>query len=246
MAKKQKKFRTSLLFRLIKLILRIFKRKPTIYNENDEPFLAPAILLPNHSGAAGPMDISLFFPFSFIPWGAHEMDGNYRSRWKYAYHVFYRQKMKYSKFKSFFLASLLSIINRHLYRNMRLIGTYQDIRTTKTLRESLKRIEEGERILIFPEESSAGYDAEIEKFNVGFVLLADYLLKTREIDIPLYPIYYSKKDRIISIGKKIMYKSLKDQNLSKEAIADLLRERVNEQYHKIKSGAVTTHIEVIK
>lgn len=155
--KKNKKFRQNWFFHVIKFILNIFKRKPLIVNESGLPLDHAAIIVANHSGAAGPMDISLFFPYPFIPWGAHQMKEGYRSRWNYAYHIFYRQKMKYGKFKSFVLATLLSIINKFLYVNMRLVPTYQDIRITKTMRDSLKHLNDNIPILIFPEDSSEGY-----------------------------------------------------------------------------------------
>ncbi|MDY0214408.1 MAG: hypothetical protein RBS24_02650 [Bacilli bacterium] len=184
------------------------------------------------------MDISLFFPYPFIPWGAHQMKEGYRSRWNYAYHIFYRQKMKYGKFKSFVLATLLSIINKFLYVNMRLVPTYQDIRITKTMRDSLKHLNDNIPILIFPEDSSEGYEDEISHFNDGFVVLADYAYNHRNIDLPIYPVYYSKHDRIIIIGKPLIYSELVKENIKRSDIADLLRIKVNELYASIKSRKV--------
>ena len=36
------------------------------------------------------------------------------------------------------------------------------------------------------------------------VVLADYVDKHRDIDIPIYPVYYSKKKRVIEIGKSFI------------------------------------------
>lgn len=236
--KKNKKFRQNWFFHVIKFILNIFKRKPLIVNESGLPLDHAAIIVANHSGAAGPMDISLFFPFPFIPWGAHQMKEGYHSRWNYAYHIFYRQKMKYGKFKSFVLATLLSIINKFLYVNMRLVPTYQDIRITKTMRDTLKHLNDNIPILIFPEDSSEGYEDEISHFNDGFVVLADYAYNHRNIDLPIYPVYYSKHDRIIIIGKPLIYSELVKDNIKRSDIADLLRIKVNELYASIKSRKV--------
>jgi 1-acyl-sn-glycerol-3-phosphate acyltransferase len=233
MARKNKPFRRARAFLLLRRTLYFFKKKPTIINENEDEMTSPALYLSNHSGAAGPMNLSIFFPYPFIPWGAHQMTGNYRSRWSYSYHIFYRQKLKYSKVRSFILASLLSIISKFLYNNMRLIGTYQDLRTTKTIRASVDYILKGESILIFPEESRDGYDDIIEKFNPGFVVLADHLYRSHQLSVPLYPVYYSKKRRFISIGKKIDYAALADKGLSKMEIADYIRREVNALSHQL-------------
>ena len=149
------------------------------------------------------MDLSIYFPYYFVPWGAHEMRGNYKTRWKYLYYVFYQQKLKYKKFKSFFLATVLAIINPFLYKNMRLIPTYQDIRFTKSLRESLSYLDDGIRFSI-PRRFKEGHDEIIVKFNEGVVVLADYVDKHRDIDIPIYPVYYSKRKRVIEIGKSFI------------------------------------------
>jgi 1-acyl-sn-glycerol-3-phosphate acyltransferase len=225
--KKNKKFRQNWFFHVIKFILNIYKRKPLIVNESGLPLDHAAIIVANHSGAAGPMDISLFFPYPFIPWGAHQMKEGYRSRWNYAYHIFYRQKMKYGKFKSFVLATLLSIINKFLYVNI-----------TKTMRDSLKHLNDNIPILIFPEDSREGYEDEISHFNDGFVVLADYAYNHRNIDLPIYPVYYSKHDRIIIIGKPLIYSELVKENIKRSDIADLLRIKVNELYASIKSRKV--------
>lgn len=228
MSKKQKKiFKESLAFRSLRGFLRKVKRHPRINDHNTDDIKGPAIFIANHSGASGPMDLATFFPYVFVPWGAHEMRGNYKARWNYSYHIFYRQKLKYSKFKSFILATLLSMINPFLYRNMRLIPTYPDIRFTKSIRESVTFIEEGTPILVFPEDSSDGYDEYIKKFNGGVVVLADYLYKHRRINIPIYPIYYSKSDGVIEIGKPQYYGRFVARGYSKEEIAESLRMLVN-------------------
>ncbi len=232
--KRPERLRLNWFFRFLRWFVKLFKRKPVIVDQNHGQIEGPAIFVSNHSGAAGPMDLSIYFPYYFVPWGAHEMRGNYKTRWKYLYYVFYQQKLKYKKFKSFFLATVLAIINPFLYKNMRLIPTYQDIRFTKSLRESLSYLDDGIPILVFPEDSSEGYDEIIVKFNEGVVVLADYVDKHRDIDIPIYPVYYSKRKRVIEIGKKASYRTLKDKGHTRAEIADILRRHVNKLYENIK------------
>lgn len=233
MAKKVKQFKENWFFRFLRWFLHSIKRKPYIRNDNDGPLDHKAIIVANHSGAAGPMDLSIFFPYKFVPWGAHQMKEGYKSRWNYAYHTFYRQKMKYGKVRSFILATLLSIINKFLYVNMRLVPTYQDVRFTKTMRESLRFAKKDIPILVFPEDSNEGYFDEITRFNKGFAVFADYAYKYHNLDLPIYPVYYSKRRKIIVIGKPVYYGELKAQGLNKSEVAEALRLKVNELYSSL-------------
>lgn len=237
MSKDPKKFKQSWFFHVLKFILKSVKRRPTIRNDSGGPVKGPALIVANHSGAAGPMNISIFFPYTFVPWGAHQMKEGYRSRWNYAYHIFYRQKLKYGRVRSFILATLLSVINKFLYVNMRLIPTYQDVRFTRTLRESLRYLKDDYPILVFPEDSNEGYKDVIARFNDGFVVLADYAYTHHNLDLPIYPVYYSKRKSIIVIGEPILYGTLKEQNLKRSDIADLLRLKVNDLYLSLPKKA---------
>lgn len=228
------RLRQNFLFRALRNFVMFFKKRPLIYDHNED-IIGPAIFVSNHSGAAGPMDLSMFFPYHFVPWGAHEMRGNYKSRWNYLYYIFYQQKLHYGKVRSFILATVLAVINPFLYSNMRLIPTYQDIRFTKSLRESLSYLDDGIPILVFPEDSSEGYFDTILKFNEGVVMLADYVHRSRDVNIPIFPVYYSKKDRAIEIGKPTFFRELKEKGHSRSEIAEILRGHVNRLNENIKA-----------
>lgn len=230
MATKNKKFKENWFFRFLRGFLHTVKRKPYIKNHNEGPLDHGAIIVANHSGAAGPMDLSIFFPYKFVPWGAHQMKEGYKSRWNYAYHTFYRQKMKYGKVRSFILATLLSTINKFLYVNMRLVPTYQDVRFTKTMRESLRFVKDDIPLLIFPEDSNEGYFEEVTRFNNGFAVFADYAYKHHQLNLPIYPVYYAKRRKVIVIGKPLYYADLVNQGLNKSEVAEALRLKVNELY----------------
>ena len=130
-------------------IAKLFKKKPKIYNLNDEE-LEKGIIASNHSAASGPLTLSLYFPVFFVPWGTHEMTENYKNRWNYLYHIFYTQKLGYGKFKSFILATLFGVISKMLYNGMQLIPTYSDINLKHTINLSIAHLEKGNSILIFP------------------------------------------------------------------------------------------------
>lgn len=210
--------------RLIKKIIRIIRKEPKLVILNDLP--DTAIYYANHSGAAGPLTLSVYFPKILVPWGAYPMTGNYPSRWKYLYYVFYRQKIGYSKVRSFILATLFGIISKILYNGVKLIPTYPDARLRKTVRESIEHLIAKNSLLIFPEDSSSGYKEEIESFHSGIVFLAKQYFKEHKEHIPLVPLYYDKSKQQIITGKPLTLDEFSVNSHRKE-IAEALRKRLN-------------------
>lgn len=215
----QVKLRRSKTFCFFKSIIRRFKRKPDIINLNDQELEGQALFIANHSAASGPFTYELFFPRYFIPWGTHEMCGNYAMRWNYLYHVFYRQKLKYHKFKAFVLATGFACISKLLYDATGLIGTYRDARLKNTFQRSFDVLNHHIPILIFPENSANGYFDKPSQFHSGFVSLAKLYYKKTNIDLPVYNVYYSKEKNKIVIDKPLKINSLLLQGLSEDEIA---------------------------
>ena len=102
-------------YRILSAILRIFKKKPMIINLNDT-IEDQAIFVSNHSAASGPLTLSLYMPKLFVPWGIHDMCEGYMTRWRYLYHVFYQQKLGFTKVRSFLIATGFALISKILYR----------------------------------------------------------------------------------------------------------------------------------
>ena len=110
---------------------------------------------------------------------------------------------------------------------MNLISTYHDTRLRTTLEESFTAINEnGENIVIFPEDSSDGYSDELKGFHAGFVMLAEKCLNS-EIDLPIYVCYFKKRERQYIFDAPIKYSELKARFDSRNAIAEYLCMRCN-------------------
>lgn len=230
-SKYQKKH--GFIFRNLMKLIRIFKKKPVIINKNEQDFANKAIFISNHSAASGPMVLSLYFPAYFVPWGAHPMMGNYKSRWNYLYHIFYQKKLGYNKFRSFIIATIFAIISKMLYKGMKLIPTYEDIRLIKTFKLSKEALDNDRPILIFPEDSNSGYHEYLLRYNPGFIAFSQYYYKKVNIDLPIYPIYFHKKLNAMLIEKPIFIKPLLDKGMSREEIAEYFRNLTNDIGHEL-------------
>lgn len=233
MDEKKSKRRRPLLFRGFKKFIKIFKRKPKIINLN-ETIDDKAIFISNHSAANGPFTLSLFFPKVFVPWGIHHMCGNYKERWNYLYYVFYQQKLGYGKIKSFIIATVFATFSKILYNWMKVIPTYTDLRLMKTMKISVDALNNNEPVLIFPENSNDGYFDVLTEYNAGFVALSTFYHKRYNHDLPIYPVYFSSKHRMLIIDKPQYIQDFIRKGLSREEIAEWFKNRTNELYYMIK------------
>lgn len=212
--------------RLIKRIIRKVREEPKLVLQDDN-LPDKAIYFANHSGAAGPLTLSVYFPKYLVPWGAYPMTGHYFTRWKYLYFTFYQQKLGYKKFRSFILATLFGIISKTLYKGVQLIPTYPDVRLRKTISMSIEHLSVNNSLLIFPEDSREGYLEQIDAFHSGMVYLAQTYYKKMKMQIPLIPLYYHKTKQQIITGKAIFLSDF-PEGMKRDEIAEKLRLTLNE------------------
>ena len=217
------------IFNGFKKLISVFFKAPEVKIEGEDMNGGPYMYLANHVAASGPFKYELFFPCSFRPWGTHEMCGDYKERWNYLYHVFYIQKKGYSKFKAFIISTLFALISKLLYNGAELIPTYKDARLKKTIALSLETLSEGKSLLIFPEDSNAGYKEVIEKFFGGFLVVAQRYNKLYGKDIPIRCVYFNKNKNVISVGAPITLSEAVAHTGTdnKEVLADFFRQRTN-------------------
>lgn len=225
MAEIKRKF----VFRNFKKIAKLFIKKVNIINFNDM-LEDRAIYVANHSGASGPLNYELYFPKTLTPWGTHEMTENYKSRWNYLYHTFYRQKLRYKKFKSFCLATSFGLISKMLYNGTGLIPTYQDARLVGTFKKSFQVLNSNNALLIFPENSNEGYKEILEEYNFGFIELAKLYYKKYKFDVPVYNIYFSKRHKTMVVDKPVFINKLLESGKTFKEIAQQFVQRANQMF----------------
>jgi len=217
-------------FRATRVIVRCFKKKPNITQLCDV-IEDKAVFVSNHSAISGPLILSLYFPFKYIPWGTYEMTESFVTRFCYLYITLYQKKLGYRKWIAWILSVVFASISKMLYKGAKLIPTYPDTRLMRTFRRSEDYINQCIPILVFPEDSSNGYKTYLERYHPGFIAFSRYYYKKYNIDLPIYPVYYSKSYNRVIIGEKIMIQSLVELEYSRDMIAEYVKEKTNALYH---------------
>ena len=195
-----------------------------------EEFPKKCIILANHYNKKGPMLYELRLPVKHVTWGAYQMLGSYKMRFKYLRDVLYMQKNHFSKGKATRTAWFEAIFSLRIYRGMKMLPSFPDARFRKPLQYSMECLDKGFSISLFPENSSEGYFDELKSFYPGFVMLAEQYYKKTGEDLPIFPMYYGRKKNKIVVGKPLYVQNLAKQGLKRDEIAQRFCEEVNELY----------------
>lgn len=218
-------------------IWRVFKWvfHPVFYVKNveylGEKLPEKCIIIANHNNKKGPMVYEFSLPIRHVTWGAHQMLGGYKMRFRYLRDVLYIQKNGVKKWKATLKAGFESIFSIYTYRGMKVIPTFPDARLRRTLQYSMQCLDAGMAISMFPEDSNEGYFDEMKHFFSGFVMLAEQYYKKTGEDVPVFPVYYGRKKKKIVVGKPVYVQELAKQGLKRDEIAEKCRLEVNALYY---------------
>jgi 1-acyl-sn-glycerol-3-phosphate acyltransferase len=192
-----------------------------------EKFQKGALIISNHEGTDAPLSLELYGDVPMRYWGAHEMNSGLIPMYKYQSRVYYHQRKHWPLWLARLFCLIASPLTNLFYKGLNLISTYRDIRFTRTLRESMKALKQGEYIVIFPEDAKNGYLPELEGFFQGFVMLAE-VCHRRGMDVPIFVTYFKKKELVYMIDAPVLYSELIKDGATREQIAKRLLDRCNE------------------
>ena len=141
--------------------------------------------------------------------------------------MFYHEKKGWNLHLARLFCLIASPLTCLFYAGLDLISTYHDARFKHTLTESLKTLESGKSVIVFPEISDQGYLDVLEGFHKGSVMLAGICYK-RGMDIPVYVSYFKKSEsKTLLVSEKITLEELFGDGKSREEIAAYLCARCN-------------------
>lgn len=214
------------IWRVIKVFLRLFKRKPK-YVFIGDGMVDQGIYLSNHVAAKGPLTYELYFPKLFRFWGIHNMTESFKEKYKYLSTTYFQGKKHFPKFWAKFISIFATPVMGVFYWGINLLPTYTDLRLAKTIHKSIDVLEQKQSLIIFPENSTDGYHDVLKEYFPGFYLIAKKAYE-KGMDVPIYNMYFQKKKNIVVVDKPIYYSELKEMNLTKDEIAEMFRVRANE------------------
>lgn len=190
------------MFGIIVPIVRFFFGKNDIEGIEKIP-KTDAIIVANHCQMAGPLVAELYMPKHIYTWCAGDMM-TLSSVPSYAFSDFWSQKPRWTHPLYRILSYTIAPLAVCLFNNARTIAVHRDTRVLGTFKKTIKFLEEGKNILIFPEKDEK-YNNIIYTFQENYIDLAKLYYKKTGRAIHFVPLYIAPTMRKSFVGESTAF-----------------------------------------
>ncbi|MDD3214717.1 MAG: hypothetical protein PHY64_13660 [Eubacteriales bacterium] len=190
-----------------------------------QPFTGePSVFICNHSGALGPVDICAKFPLAdeLHPWmnaqvlSAREVPAYVRQDY------WWRPGSPFEPVLTRTLPYIAAAILPPILRSAPTVPVYHDMRVVRTLRESMKVLQAGEHLVIFPEQPS-GYRSHNHALNRGFLQIAPAYARLTGKALAFWPVRIDSRNRVFRVGEPLYYDVSQTLEQQTDALLEALR-----------------------
>jgi len=235
--------KTSPLYRAIKAIVRAcFPRMEIVGAENLPE--GEAVLVGNHAQMNGPIACELFFPGNRYTWCAGQMM-HLKEVPAYAYQDFWSQKPRSVRWLYKIASYLIAPLSVLVFNNANTIPVYHDARVLTTFRTTLQKLQEGAKIVIFPEQALPQNNI-VCAFQDRFVDLARmYHTKTRK-ELDFVPMYICPALKKIVLGKPVRFRPGSDTDAERARICRVLTDEISALAYSLPRHRVVPYLNIPK
>jgi len=163
-----------------------------------------AIIVGNHCKMNGPISSELYAPGKHYTWCAGEML-ELKAVPKYAYEDFWSGKPKWCRPFYKLLSYMIAPLSVCVFNNAETIGVYHDARIISTFRQTVKALQEGANVVIFPEHNEP-YDHIISRFQEKFIDVAKLCYKRTGKTVSFVPMYLAPALKTMYLGKPVVFR----------------------------------------
>lgn len=185
-------------YRAIKGLIRAFYKEPKLLGVENIPS-EPCVFVGNHSQLHGPIVSELYIPVEHKTWCAGEMMDR-KEVPSYAFRDFWEEKPSYTHWFYRLLSHVIAPLSVLLFHNAETIAVYHDARCISTFKTSLKELELGKSLVIFPEYRRE-FNRILYDFRTRFIDLAKMYYKRSAKALSFVPMYLAPRLNTLSFGK---------------------------------------------
>ncbi len=215
----------SALYRLIKWLVWVFYPKMEVVGAENLP-REPAVIVGNHSQLHGPIACELYFPGDRYTWCAGEMM-QLKEVPAYAFQDFWSSKPKSVRWFYKLLSYLIAPISVCVFNNARTIGVYHDSRVMSTFKQTVKALQSGSSVVIFP-ECYEPHNQIVYTFQENFVDIAKLYHKRTGEKLAFVPLYLAPKLHRMYIGKPVYFDPEAPIAQERHRICECLMDRITD------------------
>jgi len=210
---------------VIRALVKLFSPRFTVEGTENLPD-GPCIVVGNHSQMFGPIASELYFPGERAIWCAGEMF-RLRDVPEYAYRDFWWEKPKSTQWFYRILSYIIAPIAVVIFNNAHTIPVYRDARGASTFRTTVRRLEAGARVIIFPECAERREDTHIVNvLQDKFVDVARLYAKRTGKSLSFVPMYVAPRLGKLCIGGPTEYDAAADAASERARICEYLTEEI--------------------
>ncbi len=211
------------LYRIVKKIVSWFYRKRKF--EGMENLSSDGcIVVGNHAKTHGPLMAELYFPTEKKIWCVGQMM-NVKEASKYAFDDFWSRKPKCVRWIYKIISCIIAPISAYLFTNADCIAVYKDMRVMGTYKESVKGLETGKKIIIYPEQHKP-YNNIINDFQTRYVDVARLYYQRNKKPVSFVPMYHAVKLKRVMFGKPIYFNPDMPIEQQRDYINDYLKKEI--------------------
>ena len=235
--------KTSLLYRFIRMLVRLFYPKTAVSGTENLPE-GEAIVVGNHTQMNGPIAGELYFPGRHYIWCAGQMM-HLKEVPAYAFEDFWSFKPGYIRWYYKLMSYVIAPLSVCIFNNAHTIPVYHDIRLASTFRITMSRLEEGSRIVIYPEHNRK-YNNIVYDFQDKFVDVAKLYYKKTGKALDFVPMYIAPALRTMYLGKPIRFDPAAPIARERERICRYLMEEITAMAASLPEHTVVPYRNVPK
>jgi len=215
----------SMLYKLLKGAVSFFYPKIEVVGTQNLPG-EPCIIVGNHTQMNGPICAELYCPGNHYTWCAGEMM-HLKDVPEYAFRDFWSQKPKWTHAGYKLLSYIIAPLSVYIFNRAHTIGVYHDTRLIGTFKNTVKRLQEGNHIVIFPERDIK-YNHIIYDFQDKFIDVAKLYYKKTGKQVCFVPLYIAPKLKQMHFGKPIRFDSNAPMDEERSRICRYLMDAITE------------------
>ena len=217
------KKKTTLTYKILRWIIRLVYPKTQICGAEKLPD-EPVVLVGNHTQMNGPIICEFYMPMERYTWCAAQM-----MHWKevpsYAFQDFWSQKPRYTHWFYKILAYLITPFSVCLFNNANTIPVYRDARLLSTFKTTVRMLDEGTSVVIFPEHD-VKHNHIVYDFQDKFLDVAKLYYKRTGKVLKFVPMYIAPGLRQVHFGEPVAYDPAEPMDTQRVKLCNYLMDEI--------------------
>ena len=187
----------------------------------------PGVFVFNHAEIYGPIAAIVFLPYDTRPWILDKMIDK-KEIARHMYEGTFSRVKWLPRVCGRLIVKIISPVIVWALNSFEPIPVYRDRprNVIKTFSLSITCLNAGDSIMLFPENPEDTYQEEVSTFYTGFAHLGKLYFKRTGKRLMFYPVFASKRSRVLRIGKGVQYDP--QNTADKERIVKTLETRMHD------------------